>query len=227
MRLEVLDHGSAHDFHHCEPPADDVLTVRRFRISEPALVLGSSQSSDDIDVRRCEIRGVEVARRRSGGGAVLLVPGQHVWIDVFVPAGHVLWDDDVSRSSHWAGRAWCDVLSPVVRDDSGPLTVHEGRLVPSSWSRVVCFAGIGPGEVVDSRGRKMVGISQRRTREWARLQCIVSLVWDASMLRDLLRDPRPSLDDMSMWGRTIDSLDDATVDAMVEDFVRRVRRLSS
>ena len=41
---------------------------------------------------------------------------------------------------------------------------------------MVCFAGIGPGEVLVG-GRKVVGISQRRNRGGARFQCAALLRW--------------------------------------------------
>jgi lipoate-protein ligase A len=46
------------------------------------------------------------------------------------------------------------------------------------WSRSVCFAGLGPGEVTVG-GRKVVGISQRRRRDGALFQCAALLAWDA------------------------------------------------
>jgi len=231
--IENVANGSAHDFHHADPPATSELTIRRFDIARTAVVLGSAQSDDDIDHDRCSVLDVEVARRRSGGGAVLLVPGHHLWVDVLVPRGHSLWDDDVSRSSYWLGRAWCDTVNSLATDgllriESVPLTLHEGRLVESQWSRKVCFAGIGPGEVVDSRGRKLVGISQRRTREWARLQCIVSTTWDASVMLELLADPRPTLDEIESWGSNIEvsAANGELSDVLFDRFVSLVRRLS-
>ena len=41
--------------------------------------------------------GIELARRRSGGGAVLLGADDHVWVDLVVPADDPLAEDDVSR----------------------------------------------------------------------------------------------------------------------------------
>jgi hypothetical protein len=55
----------------------------------------------------------------------------------------------------------------------------------SRWSRLVCFAGVGPGEVLVGE-RKVVGMSQRRTRDGARFQCVVHRSWDAEPLLDLL-----------------------------------------
>ena len=60
--------------------------------------------------------------------------------------------------------------------------------MPSRWSSRVCFAGIGPGEVVGAAtdGRKLVGLSQRRTRRGARLQSAVHLRFDPAATTDLL-----------------------------------------
>jgi hypothetical protein len=49
----------------------------------------------------------------------------------------------------------------------------------------VCFAGIGPGEVVTGDD-KLVGISQRRSRAGARYQCAVHTTWSPQALVDLL-----------------------------------------
>ena len=68
------------------------------------------------------------------------------------------------------------------RDDDGP----SRRLGRSPWSDVVCFAGLGPGEVRNQAGAKVVGMSQRRTREAARFQCAALARWDPKALVDLL-----------------------------------------
>ncbi len=121
---------------------------------------------------------MEVVRRRSGGGAVLLIPGEVVWLDVLIPTGDSLWSDDVSYASHWLGDVWVAAL--------GYGEVHRGPMVRTRWSPLVCFAGLGPGEVTVD-GRKLVGISQRRTRAGARFQCAVYARHDPSVLPALLR----------------------------------------
>ena len=40
-----------------------------------------------------------LVRPRSGGGLVILRPGEHVWIDLVVGRDDPWWSDDVSRSS--------------------------------------------------------------------------------------------------------------------------------
>jgi hypothetical protein len=135
-------------------------------IGSPTLVLGSSQS--DVEISSNKESGLEgsllITRRSSGGGAVLVAPHAQAWVDVWLPRGDPLWSEDVVRSSAWLGSAWLSALDALgVRD----LEVHAGRLVRDSWSDIICFAGVGPGEVC-WKNRKLVGLAQRRTRAGAR-----------------------------------------------------------
>jgi lipoate---protein ligase len=77
------------------------------------------------------------------------------------------------------GEAWAEALGDGAE-------VHRGGMVHTAWSALVCFAGLGPGEVTRA-GRKLVGISQRRTRDAARLQCAVYSTWDPGTLASVLR----------------------------------------
>ena len=109
----------------------------------PALVLGSTQPDAVVDRAACQRAGVEVVRRRSGGGAVLVVPGDLLWVDLLVPRADPLWHDDVGTAFHWVG----DLFAAVLADHGQPAVVHRGGLVEGGWGREVCFAGLGPGEV--------------------------------------------------------------------------------
>ena len=150
----------------------------------PAVVLGSTQSERLLDPGAVGTGGLEVVRRRSGGGAVHLVPGAQVWVDVVVPAGDDLWDDDVGRATWWLGDAWARALDGAGRERS-PAVVHRGGVTDRAAARIACFAALGPGEVARS-GAKVVGISQRRTRHLSRFQCVAYLDWDPTLLTGLL-----------------------------------------
>jgi lipoate-protein ligase A len=178
----------AQTFHQREVPAPVERSVWVCDATGPALVLGSAQPDGDVD------RGadLEVVRRRSGGGAVLVVPGDLLWVDLVLPAGDALWQEDVGRAFHWVGEAWSRALA----DLGVEARVHRGALVRSDWSSAVCFAGLGPGEVTVD-GRKVVGISQRRTRAWARFQCAALARWDPAALVPLLGLPASAADDLA------------------------------
>lgn len=208
-------HGSAQELH--DRAADDPIDRRAVvvhHVDRTALVLGSTQPDADLDLGVVADRGWELARRRSGGGAVLLVPGEHVWVDVVLPAGDPLADDDVERATWWLGHAWARALRlelvaegagglsadasavPVGtpasgqaasgQAASGPAVLHQRGVSDRVAGRVACFAALGPGELsVD--GRKVLGISQRRTRFGARFQCIAYSRWEPELLLGALR----------------------------------------
>jgi lipoate-protein ligase A len=207
--------GSAVAFHAWEPEAGSGRLARWFSVDRPALVLGSAQRDEVVDVEACAAAGVEVVRRRSGGGAVLLLPGEVTWLDVVVPVGDPLWVDDVGRSMLWFGEVWADALRALGESD---VAVHRGTLRSSEWSRLVCFDGLGPGEVTVA-GHKTVGISQRRTRAWARLQAAVYHRWRPEMLLGLLRGPVPAVDEL----QSVHAVPDA--EALMAAMVRQLPHL--
>lgn len=174
--------GTAGAFHGREVPQPARRVVWWFEVTRPAVALGSTQPASVVDPAAAAAAGVEVVRRRSGGGAVWLEPGAVTWVDVVLPADDPHWVDDVGRSALWLGRAWVRALSASGATD---LTVHTGPLVRGPWSPLVCFGGLGPGEV-SVGGRKVVGISQRRTRAGARFQCAVLHRWDPAPLAEVL-----------------------------------------
>ncbi len=176
--------ASAGALHGWEPPPG-ARVARWCDVDAPALVVGSAQREATSDAVACARRGVDVVRRRSGGGGVLTWPGELVWLDVVVPVGDRLWDDDVGRAMWWLGEVWAAALRSCGLDE---IDVHRGPLVRSPWSSTVCFEGLGPGEVTVG-GRKAVGISQRRTRRWAWMQASVHLRWRGDVVRSLVVDP--------------------------------------
>lgn len=115
--------------------------------------------------------------------------GGHLWVDAWIPQDDVLWAHDVSVAAEWVGRWWIDALAAVGVGDGAAahsaLSVHRGRSVPGSLGDLVCFAGRGPGEVfLDDR--KVVGLSQWRSREGALFSSCAYLEWDPGPLLELL-----------------------------------------
>ena len=179
-------------------------------VSVRALVLGSTQRADVVDADAAAAAGLEVVRRRSGGGAVVLVPGEHVWFDVVIARDDPRWTDDVSASSQWLGEAWATALAETT--DATPV-VHAGAMQRNPLSGLVCFAGLAPGEVTIG-GAKAVGISQRRTRDGARFQCVALRRWDPAAYATLLRPV--SVDDLAAVAVAPISASPAALRAAVE-----------
>ena len=174
--------GSAAAFHAQDPEPAAGRAAWWFEVDAPALVLGSAQSDSSVDGDLCAQEGIDVVRRRSGGGAVLMIPDEIVWVDFLLPADDPLAVADIGRSMWWVGEVWASALESL--GVAAP-SVHRGPLVTSEWSRLVCFDGLGPGEVLIDR-RKAVGVSQRRTRSWSRLQTAVHLRWRADLMDRLI-----------------------------------------
>jgi lipoate-protein ligase A len=178
--------------------------VRLSRVRGPALVLGSTQDDALVDRRRAASAGVDVVRRSTGGGAVLVDVDAQVWLDLWLPRGHELWDDDIIDASAWVGDTWAQALAGL---GSTALQVHRGPLTGTAWSGLVCFAGLGPGEVTvaappagvsagqtEGGGPKVMGLAQRRSRAGARFHTTAPLSWDPLPLLDLLTlDLEPTL----------------------------------
>jgi lipoate-protein ligase A len=145
-------------------------------------VIGSSQPASDVDAGAAGRRGIDVVRRKTGGGAVLVGPGQAAWVDFVIPAGDPLWEDDVRRAAWWVGELWARALEQV---GVGPAEVWRAGMRRGPWSAQLCFAGLGPGEVRVGE-RKVVGVSQRRTRSACLFQTAVLLQWDPGLMVELL-----------------------------------------
>ncbi|MGH8990802.1 MAG: lipoyl protein ligase domain-containing protein [Acidimicrobiia bacterium] len=186
MRWTIERHTGRAADHLALPPAEGP-EVRILDVIRPAVIMGSGQAESTLDAGRAAAAGVDIVRRPSGGGAVLVVPGEALWIDVFVPAGDRLWVDDVGVAFHWLGEAFTEALATIGVEARW----HDGPMRNTPWSKVVCFAGLGPGEVIDPAGRKLVGFSQRRTRSHARFQCCALLRWDPAAMVALLAEPYP------------------------------------
>jgi len=204
--------GSARDFHNRDLPMSTALWF--VRAQSPAIVLGSSQQENVIDVDGAHDVGFDVFKRRTGGGAVL-VDNTVLWVDVMLPREHPWWVDDVSASMLWLGQAWERVLSQF----SAPqFVVHRGAMVRSVMSDAVCFVGRAPGEVCVN-DKKIVGISQRRGREGARFQCAVYSHWSSDWI-----DFVTGYGDLSSARQSGCGLNDVNITASPEQIVSALAR---
>lgn len=200
--------GTAHDFHAQDLPVGRA--VWSCEVTAPCIILGSTQLTDDVDAATAATLGVSIAKRRSGGGAVFVSPSDSVWIDITIPKDDALWVDDVSASMLWLGDAFVRALAPWVNVETFRGTFEQGQ-----DGRMVCFASTSPGEVfVD--GKKLVGISQRRGRNGARLQCVLYRQWNPHLWTPALTniEARERVDAMQV--ATLDISADHLVDALLQ-----------
>ncbi len=197
----ALEHwrASAQLLHQRPILADQQRRASLLELTRPALVLGSTTSiptgvptgistgltgmelgseadnhfGPDASIRAGSsdvLPRYDIVRRRSGGGLVWLDPAEATWLDVFVPVGDTLWRRDVAHSFEWLGKAIAEAFVSF----GAPARAHQGEFEPGPADGLICFGSLGHGEVVvdESSPRKLVGISQRRTRLGSRFQCL-------------------------------------------------------
>lgn len=154
-------------------------TVRWYGYDQTALVLGVSQSIDDVDLRPIQTDGVAVVKRTSGGTTVLA--NRHLLaLDVALPAEGAV--GDVVESYRLLGQAFLVALRELAPPHQGRLTLASPEMAradqtaqrsaaaesPESRRVLACFGVLSPYEVVliEDRQppRKLVGLSQIRKR---------------------------------------------------------------
>lgn len=197
--LDLYDYGELR--RRSEP------TMFVVRVTRPILVLGGSQDSGVIDANH--LGTTSLVRRRGGGGLVFIQPDD-LWIDWWIPSDDMRWSNDVHNSSIMVGEWWRTLLCQYVRDE---VTVHSGSLEGSVAHRLVCFAGRGPGEVFVN-DRKAVGVTQWRVREGVFLSTVVHAHTSAAIL-DFLRSVPEGLSE-SIDHHVISTLGIGNVDIAVD-----------
>lgn len=161
----------------------EVATVFVAKVARATLVLGGNQSADVLDPALDP--ATRVRKRRGGGGLVLLRP-EDLWIDWWIPFGDPRWSHDVRVSSIRVGAWWADALRTRT---PGDVRVHDGPLEGEVDFRLVCFAGRGPGEVFVN-DRKTVGLTQWRVREGVFVSTVLHAGPTADVLEYLSKVPR-------------------------------------
>jgi lipoate-protein ligase A len=155
------------------------------RPTEPALVLGSGQRPPE---GWAPPDGLPLARRGTGGGAVLCDP-DYLMLDIALPPddSHIL--DDVTESYRWLGERLLSALTRLGFRGLSLMAPGVLRQLDESAreaGRTACFAGLGPYELLDARGHKLVGLAQRRRRGGVLLQAAAYLTGEREPLADML-----------------------------------------
>ena len=175
-------------------PPQPFFDVERFRsephrlavvqaAARPTLVLGSTQSPDVVSDAAALAAGVAVERRRGGGGAVLLQPGDHLWLDAWIPRADPLWLMDVAVAAEWVGSWWsAALLESRCRRAARP----HGQVRAGAVSVTSCASPGVVRERCSPAQRKVVGLSQWRAREGALFSSCVYTRWEPAPLAALL-----------------------------------------
>lgn len=200
----VESHGRAEPFHGKRPTDQTEPQVWIHRVVKPTIVLGSSQAEDVVNRQLAQEQDLEVCKRRSGGGLVYVDPDTDCWIDLIIPTSSRLFETDIARAFHWVGTHWSRTLASFYADDSAnsfdpgdtrtcapdsePKITMATTSQQTPMSKLLCFAGLGHGELTID-GSKVVGLSQRRSRHWVRIQSLLLGRWNSQALEPLV-NPR-------------------------------------
>lgn len=189
--ITVIEHrGAAGELHALPMPRrDEKQVLWLMRPTGTALVMGSAQRPEQFDLARLRADGVELAARRSGGGAVFINPASTVWVDALAPHGSSLWHRDLTENFVVIGRVWQRALAGLGMEDT-TLIASKSETTPAAApeARLACWAGHGWGEII-WRGVKVVGLSQRRTKWGVRLQAMAVVDGSSAQVIRYFQDP--------------------------------------
>lgn len=135
--------------------------VRLYGFAPACLSLGRMQPMTDVDLDACERDGVDVVRRPSGGRAVL--HDQEVTYSVVCRSSDPIFGGRVLESCariHDAVAAGLEVLG--IRTTPRAMPADLRRDARDGAAVADCFARPAAHELLDDRGRKLVGSAQAR-----------------------------------------------------------------
>lgn len=193
--------------------ADGVRTARVYRWANPTLSLGYGQDAHTVDWDACDRLGVDVVRRRTGGGAIL--HGSDVSYSLSVPAGDVA--GDVSAS-------YRRLLEPLLDAfDALGLPAKFAAETGEPVHRPACYLrGRDPAHDLVLDGRKVAGNAQHRTKHAVLQHGSVAVAPDHDRRAAVLEAPeasaaafREQTAALSEHGVTSDEFAEALRDALV------------
>lgn len=172
----------------------------------PGIVLGCAQRARLDEVRARAGGRIEVLAREAGGGAVLVGPWM-IGVSLVLPSADPRAGRSPTDGYRWLALRLVDALSEAgcearalapeelkagaqAQPRAGPAAeASTPQAAPASvpWA---CFGSLSAWEIVDARGRKLVGLAQRRTREAVLLVAGVLATWpDWRLLCEAMERP--------------------------------------
>lgn len=159
-------------------------------------------------------QGLEVVRRRSGGGAVLVDARQSVWVDIEVGVEDPRYRSEPMAMMEQVGEWWMNALRSL---NCCPPDIWQfkGAMQCDAGGDVICFAGRAHGELMVGES-KLVGLSQRRTRDGARVQGQIHFDDPTDVMLAVLAEPvplvrRPAL----LSGECREKIESGVLDALI------------
>ena len=168
----ALDAALAHR-RKCNEPI-----LRVFKWQPDCISLGYHQKVEEVDLGKCRQAGIDVARRPTGGRAIL--HAQELTYSVVIPATHAWFEIlplDIYRRLSEAIAAGLRHLGAAVNFAPGEKLHVDGRPL-----RMACFASAARNELL-AAGKKIVGSAQRRFRQ--------GILQHGSILLDQAHDQLP------------------------------------
>ena len=158
---------------------------------DTCLVLGKSQRGRAfLNLSYLEEQNINLTVRQSGGGAVLVSPEDMLWVDIFIPQRSKFWIPDIAKASIGIGKIWHDALKRLDLECS----LFDQKFSRSEASDLICFISRAAGELFVGN-RKILGISQRRSKFGTRFQCALIINWKPEQMIAAYRScPIPDLD---------------------------------
>jgi len=153
------DYNMALDAAMAQNGASNEPTLRVFKWQPDCISLGYHQKVDEVDLEKCRQAGIDVARRPTGGRAIL--HAQELTYSVVIPATHAWFEIlplDVYRRLSEAVAAGLRHLGANVNFAPGEKLHVDGKPL-----RMACFASAARNELL-AGGKKIVGSAQRRFR---------------------------------------------------------------
>lgn len=157
-------------------------TVRTYRWEPTCLTLGYGQDPETVDWAACERAGVDVTRRRTGGGGIRHDSDGDIAYSIAVPA------EDVPGKLLDAYHLLCEpILGAFARLGIDADYVDEA--VPELYHPACYLRELHPAHDVVAAGRKIAGNAQYRTRDAVVQHGSLSYSVDADAHLDAFADP--------------------------------------
>lgn len=138
---------------------------RVWTYATPTVVLGCSQRALHAQVAGSLPPGLDLVQRPSGGGAVLTGPWM-VGVSVVLPVQHPWVRTGLVDSYRELGLLHAAVLAGLCIPSRAlpPDEVAQANAALGASVDWACYGSLAPWELIDARGRKLVGLAQRRQR---------------------------------------------------------------